>query len=249
MKTEEKLARLTEREKVCLREWLQHKSAKEIAADLQISHHAVEKRLKMARTKLGTTSSLQAARLLNEAEGYGPTVAQTPDFTTTAHQSHAVFTWSLILGAIAVITIATALALFLLSQSVGEEKAYQDAVRQNRQEEKQLERALTNIIAVAEVGPDGEVFFTEALSDQRYLQPQSGHYWQISGTGHYDLRSRSLWDRNLEVRYPQASGKTLYYASNQFPNEPLRVAQRSIFLPGSDVEWQFIVTRSREAPN
>ena len=44
------LSRLTEREKVCLRQWLQHKSAKEIAADLGISHHAVEKRLKMART-------------------------------------------------------------------------------------------------------------------------------------------------------------------------------------------------------
>jgi DNA-binding CsgD family transcriptional regulator len=39
------LSRLTEREKVCLRQWLQHKSAKEIAADLGISHHAVEKRL------------------------------------------------------------------------------------------------------------------------------------------------------------------------------------------------------------
>jgi FixJ family two-component response regulator len=47
------LSRLTEREKVCLRQWIQHKSAKEIAADLGISHHAVEKRLKMARTKLG----------------------------------------------------------------------------------------------------------------------------------------------------------------------------------------------------
>ena len=73
------LSRLTEREKVCLRQWLQHKSAKEIAADLGVSHHAVEKRLKMARTKLGATSSLEAARLLREAEGYGQTVTQSPD--------------------------------------------------------------------------------------------------------------------------------------------------------------------------
>jgi DNA-binding CsgD family transcriptional regulator len=70
----ESLSRLTEREKVCLRQWLQHKSAKEIAVDLGISHHAVEKRLKMARTKLGATSSLQAARMLGEAEGYGQAV-------------------------------------------------------------------------------------------------------------------------------------------------------------------------------
>jgi DNA-binding CsgD family transcriptional regulator len=55
MADRESLPRLTERERVCLRQWLQHKSAKEIAGDLGISHHAVEKRLKMARTKLGAT--------------------------------------------------------------------------------------------------------------------------------------------------------------------------------------------------
>ena len=69
------LSRLTEREKVCLRQWLQHKSAKEIAADLGISHHAVEKRLKMARIRLGAASSLEAARMLVEAEGYGQAVS------------------------------------------------------------------------------------------------------------------------------------------------------------------------------
>jgi DNA-binding CsgD family transcriptional regulator len=82
------LSRLTEREKVCLRQWLQHKSAKEIAADLGISHHAVEKRLKMARIKLGATSSLEAARMLGEAEGYGQAVAQSPDLASDALPLH-----------------------------------------------------------------------------------------------------------------------------------------------------------------
>ena len=71
--------RLTEREKEPLRLWLNHKSAKEIALELGISHHAVEKRLKMARAKLGVASSLEAARMLAEAEGYGQTVTYTPD--------------------------------------------------------------------------------------------------------------------------------------------------------------------------
>ena len=84
----ESLSRLTEREKVCLRQWLQHKSAKEIAADLGISHHAVEKRLKMARTKLGATSSLEAARMLGGAEGYGRTVPQSPDLVSDALPLH-----------------------------------------------------------------------------------------------------------------------------------------------------------------
>ena len=37
----------------------------------------------------------------------------------------------------------------------------------------------------------------------------------------------------------------LYYNSDQFSNEPLRVVERTVRLPGSDVEWQFIVARSR----
>src|SRR5438309_5724100 len=85
------LSRLTEREKVCLRQWLQHKSAKEIAADLGISHHAVEKRLKMARTKLGATSSLEAARMLRDAEGYGQAVAQSPDLASGILRRHSGF--------------------------------------------------------------------------------------------------------------------------------------------------------------
>ena len=85
------LSRLTEREKVCLRQWLQHKSAKEIAADLGISHHAVEKRLKMARIKLGAASSLEAARMLVEAEGYGQAVPQSPDLVSSALPPHSAF--------------------------------------------------------------------------------------------------------------------------------------------------------------
>ena len=62
------LIRLTENEKAVLRRRLAPQTAKEMAADLRISPHAVEKRLKMARTKLGVSSSLAAARLLAEAE-------------------------------------------------------------------------------------------------------------------------------------------------------------------------------------
>jgi len=70
MEAENRITRLTEREKEALRRWLGHKTAKEIALDLGISHHAVEKRLKMARVKLGVGSSLEAARALAAAERY-----------------------------------------------------------------------------------------------------------------------------------------------------------------------------------
>ena len=119
MENDDRLGRLTEREKVCLRQWLQHKSAKEIATDLGISHHAVEKRLKMARTKLGATSSLEAARRLSKAEGYGQTVAQTPDLAPHANPIQMVFTRPLIFGAIAMSLIAAAV-LALVIQPLGE---------------------------------------------------------------------------------------------------------------------------------
>jgi DNA-binding CsgD family transcriptional regulator len=64
------LARLTDNEKECLRRRLQQQTAKEMALELGVSPHAVEKRLKMARAKLGLSSSLEAARLLVASEGY-----------------------------------------------------------------------------------------------------------------------------------------------------------------------------------
>jgi DNA-binding CsgD family transcriptional regulator len=113
MDDRESLSRLTEREKVCLRQWLHHKSAKEIAADLGISHHAVEKRLKMARTKLGATSSLQAARMLGEAEGYGQSVPQSPDLASGALPLHSAFPRQAVLGAFIMIMVG-AIVLGLL---------------------------------------------------------------------------------------------------------------------------------------
>jgi DNA-binding CsgD family transcriptional regulator len=108
------LSKLTEGEKVCLRQWLQHKSAKEIAADLGISHHAVEKRLKMARTKLGATSSLDAARMLGEAEGYGQAVTRSPDLVSDHLSRHSAFTGLAVVGVAIMILVGATVLGFLL---------------------------------------------------------------------------------------------------------------------------------------
>lgn len=74
------IARLTENEKQCLRRRLMPQTAKEMAIELGISPHAVEKRLKMARAKLGVSSSLEAARMLAAIEQGGDRlVPQPPD--------------------------------------------------------------------------------------------------------------------------------------------------------------------------
>ena len=45
----------------------------------------------------------------------------------------------------------------------------------------QLEYVLNAMIAASEIGPGGEVRFTRAPADQRFLEPYSGAYFQISG--------------------------------------------------------------------
>jgi DNA-binding CsgD family transcriptional regulator len=72
------IGRLTENEKECLRRRLLPQTAKEMAIELGVSPHAVEKRLKMARTKLGLSSSLQAARLLVQAESQSQSQSLVP---------------------------------------------------------------------------------------------------------------------------------------------------------------------------
>ena len=46
-----------------------------------------------------------------------------------------------------------------------------------------LEYVLIAMIRSSEIGPDGEVRLIEPLGDQRFLEPYSGLYWQISGGG------------------------------------------------------------------
>ena len=115
-----------------------------------------------------------------------------------------------------------------------------------REYDQQLRYVLDAMIASAEIGPEGELFFNGALGDQRFLEPNSGYYWQVSGEGQEEFRSRSLWDRRIKVSGERAETEPLYFNSSQFPDEPLRIAERTIRLPGSDVEWQFLVARVRD---
>ena len=110
----------------------------------------------------------------------------------------------------------------------------------------QLEYVLTAMLNSAEIGPDGEVFFYRALGDQRFLEPNSGAYWQISGPGHDDFPSRSLWDRALDLRGDHVDMDIHTYDSYQFPTEPLRVVERTVILPDSETRWTFAVAYARE---
>lgn len=64
----ERISRLSEGQKQCLRLVSQLKTSKEIARDLDISPHTVDQRIKVAIRTLGVESRAEAARLLGESE-------------------------------------------------------------------------------------------------------------------------------------------------------------------------------------
>ncbi len=113
----------------------------------------------------------------------------------------------------------------------------------------QLEYVLTALIVSAEVDPIGEVRFNRAPADQRFLEPYSGLYWQVSGKGREDFASYSLWDRRLRHGPNHTDFGAHAYDSSQFPDEKLRVIERDARLPGSTVRWRFQVAGSRVVLN
>jgi len=109
----------------------------------------------------------------------------------------------------------------------------------------QLEYVLNAMIAASEIGPDGEVRFNRPPADQRFIEPYSGVYFQVSGTSADTFPSRSLWDRRLRVS--NHNDITLHtYNSGEFAGEPLRIVERDVVLHGSEVRWRFQVAQSRD---
>jgi signal transduction histidine kinase len=114
----------------------------------------------------------------------------------------------------------------------------------------QLVFFLNSMIASAVIDPIGEVRFNRELADQRFLEPYSGFYYQVSGAGAEGLASRSLWDRRLRVSTRHNDIKPHLYNSDEFgPNEPLSIAERDVILPRSHVRWRFQIAQSREPMN
>ncbi|GGC09841.1 ATPase [Novosphingobium endophyticum] len=136
------------------------------------------------------------------------------------------------------------ISILLLVGGLGLDRTLTSLITRNFDE--QLGYMLTAMIGSAEIGPDGEVFFVRPLGDQRFLEPNSGLYWQIRAKEHEDFPSRSLWDRSLDVPEDHYDTRPHVYDSDQFPGEPLRIMERAIILPGSDTQWMFTVAASRE---
>ncbi len=139
--------------------------------------------------------------------------------------------------------------VLLLVGGVALERTLTTQVERNFDE--QLDYILTAMISSAEIDASSEIYFYRTLGDQRFLEPGSGLYWQISGGRYEPLASRSLWDRTLKLEGVEANGDHFdtdvhFYNSDQFAGEPLRIAERTVILPGSETRWTFAVASATE---
>ncbi|MBN8838593.1 MAG: HAMP domain-containing histidine kinase [Sphingomonadales bacterium] len=142
------------------------------------------------------------------------------------------------------ILIAAAWILLLLAGGgLALDRVLASAVTRNFDD--QLEYVLQSLLVSAEIGPDGEVIFNREPADQRFLEPYSGLYWQVSAPGREPFPSRSLWDRQLAYGANHDDRSVHTYDSNQFRDEKLRVVERDVTLPRSKVRWRFQVAQSR----
>jgi signal transduction histidine kinase len=111
--------------------------------------------------------------------------------------------------------------------------------------DEQLANNLNAMINAAELDEVGDVRLLRPLGDQRFAEPYSGLYWQVSGGGHAPFPSRSLWDRQLAEPPGQPDCRSpCKFESSQFSGEPLRVIARSVRLPGAAQAFLFQVAQS-----
>ncbi len=111
--------------------------------------------------------------------------------------------------------------------------------------DEQLANNLNAMINAAELDEVGDVRLLRPLGDQRFAEPYSGLYWQVSGGGHAPFPSRSLWDRQLTLPPGNQDCRTpCKFESTQFPSETLRVIARSVRLPGAAQPFLFQVAQS-----
>ena len=106
--------------------------------------------------------------------------------------------------------------------------------------DKRLTQTIDSMIGASEIAPQGYVRFSRPLADQRFIEPYSGWYWQVSVPGQEPFRSRSLWDQELtpELEY---SAFNLHFHEKPGPDDQnLRIVEQDIILPGSEEVMRYL---------
>jgi len=129
--------------------------------------------------------------------------------------------------AAAAVTIAAALAV----AGLGLQHLFQRHVE--RRTVAELETDVRELMAGLSIAADGNASLQKSPSDQRYAQPFSGAYWQISRQisrqGAVVARSRSLWDEEISLPNDELPSGEVHVHSVPGPQaQQLIVIERSI---------------------
>lgn len=96
-----------------------------------------------------------------------------------------------------------------------------------------LRLQLYDLLSRLEVAKNGLPVVSEPLSDPRFRQPYSGHYWQLELEHHVIGRSRSLWDTNLNTQgLKSAFGDPDLFLGRGPNKEPLLIMTRTVLQIG-----------------
>lgn len=107
--------------------------------------------------------------------------------------------------------------------------------------DQRLELLLDTLVGISEVSPDGQFRFNQTLTDQRFMTPYSGWYWQVSEQDMSPLRSRSLWDFELNSDHEQRNFALRYSIIEGPDGQTLRQAEHDIILPEAERVFHYQV--------
>lgn len=116
---------------------------------------------------------------------------------------------------------------------------FRDTLEQNFDD--RLNGLLDNLIGISLDDETTELNFSRTMVDPRFEQPYSGWYWQISPEGFNPVRSRSLWDVNLDADFSDETPFARIREITGPEGQLLRVIERDITIPDSEVIYRFAV--------
>lgn len=111
-----------------------------------------------------------------------------------------------------------------------------------------LSLQLDQLAAHLVVAPNDKVALDTALSDPRYERPLSGLYWEIDEAGNVPLRSRSLWDKALDISVDHAGADLTVVPLRGPDGEALMVMSRVVTMRGvAQAKHHYLLTIAEDA--
>jgi signal transduction histidine kinase len=107
-----------------------------------------------------------------------------------------------------------------------------------------LDTLLDALVAATTRDGDGHVSVARVPTGADFERPLSGAYWQVTGPGDQLIASRSLWDETLPAAVAGHAGILRRDATGP-RDQPLRIVERDVVLPGSDEAFHLAVALSR----